>query len=119
MKAIARIDYRVDHKKLEFQKPYTGPIPPGYYRSEQALPPVQCPARLMRGYRQRYSWWDRFCHHVLGTRADFDEETIARGERCNMYDGHWEYPGQRHHINGFGDAWPVTAEDTARLNPDV
>jgi hypothetical protein len=116
---VSDIDYRVDPSKLTFRKPYTDPVPPGFYRPEpQMCPPIQCLARYAAPKHFGLKWWEIILHFILNGPMRGDElRSYVYAERCNQFLGHWEYEGQREHINGFGQHWPVTAVDTKPYNP--
>lgn len=102
------IDYRVDPGKLRFLQ---GPT------WLATSPPNQCQAR--RAHVVKWTILERFIRLFRDRSKDREERrSHYYAERCNRFDGHWEHEGQREHINGWGDRWPVTAAETARLNPD-
>ena len=109
MRMVVTPDFRVDRKKLTFCTHYY----------PDANPPTQCPARYHQ-ITARRSWFDWLmiflCNGPSGIR-EFKADDL-QAERCHLFDGHWEFPNQRMHMNGHGDRWPVTAADTVRLNPD-
>ena len=110
------IDYRVDSAKLRFRAAAS----PG----EVGQPPVQCPARRPAPRLKGLSVWTylvRGFFRLFDSPRDRLEEDRAYeyARQCQCFDGHWYVPEQREHVNGYGERWPVTAADTARLNPGV
>jgi len=101
-----QMDFRVDRTKL-------------IYCDTKRTLPIRCTGTYVGIYLKRYSMWRRVWMWVSNTTPSWDK--YRDNERCMMPLGHWDDPeawSTIYHVNGFGDQWRVTAEETRPYNPD-